>query len=134
MTARTRGVHHVGLNVLDIERARDFFVEALGFHEVGGRPSYPALFVSDGVTMLTLWQAPDVTNTAAFDRRGCVGLHHLALRIESAEALDALHATLAARDDVTIEFPPELLGAGDARHMMFAGPSGVRLELVWAPA
>lgn len=133
MNAMTRGVHHVGLTVLDVALARNFFVAALGFQEVGGRPSYPAIFVSDGVTMLTLWQAPDADATAPFDRRRAVGLHHLALRVESAVALDALHATLAARDDVEIEFPPEPLGTGGARHMMFAGPSGLRLELTWVP-
>ncbi|MEZ4318705.1 MAG: VOC family protein [Myxococcota bacterium] len=87
----TRGVHHVGLNVLDVEAAAAFFEEALGFERVGGRPEVD----------------PD--------------------------ALDALHMKLAARADVRVEFAPEALGGGGARHMMFAGPSGVRLELVALP-
>ncbi len=130
----TQGAHHVGLTVRDVEAASAFFCEALGFQVVGGRPDYPAVFVSDGAVMLTLWQAADPDNARAFDRRGCVGLHHLALRVAEGVALDDLHRRLAARSDVQIEFPPEALGAGGLRHMMLAGPSGLRLELVEVPS
>ena len=133
MEPRTLGAHHVGLTVCDVGQARDFFVDALGFREVGGRPSYPAIFVSDGHVMLTLWQATDPAAATPFDRKGCVGLHHLALRVADAEALHALHDELAARPDVTIEFAPEPLGTAGARHMMLAGPSGVRLEFIAVP-
>ena len=130
MTAATRGAHHVGLTVRDVAKARDFFVDALGWREVGGKPEYPAIFVSDGSLMVTLWQSADARD---FDRRAGVGLHHLALRVPTSEGLDALHAALRARDDVTVEFAPEPLGTSEARHMMLAGPSGVRLELIWVP-
>ncbi len=33
--ATTRGVHHVGLTVPDLTRTRAFFVETLGFAQVG---------------------------------------------------------------------------------------------------
>jgi len=62
-----------------------------------------------------------------------IGLHHLALRVADADALTALHEDLAARRDVAIEFAPEPLGDGPARHMMCAIPGGIRLELI-APA
>ena len=47
-TASTRGAHHIGLTVPDIQAARDFFVDGLGFQQVGERPEYPAVFVSVG--------------------------------------------------------------------------------------
>ena len=43
----TRGVHHVGLAVPDLEAAERFFRDALGWKTVGGVPDYPAVFVSD---------------------------------------------------------------------------------------
>ena len=55
----TRGVHHIGLTVPDLDQARAFFCGVLGFDEVGGVPSYPAIFVSDGAVLLTLWRAED---------------------------------------------------------------------------
>lgn len=133
MSSPTRGVHHVGLTVLDVVEAAAFFVEALGFELVAERPDYPARFVSDGHVLLTLWQARDPERARAFDRREAVGLHHLALGV-APEALDALHARLAARGDVEVEFAPEPLGASGLRHFMLRGPSGLRLELVDSPA
>jgi len=129
----TRGAHHIGLTVPDLERARTFFVDALGFRQVGEKPDYPAVFVSDGQVMLTLWRAADPCAAAPFDRRNAIGLHHLALRVADAAALDALHARLAAVPDVTIEFAPEPLGGGPTRHMMTAIPGGIRVEFI-APA
>jgi catechol 2,3-dioxygenase-like lactoylglutathione lyase family enzyme len=131
--ARTRGIHHAGLTVPDLSAARAFFEQALGFQAVGGLPDYPAVFLSDGEVMVTLWQAEDPTRARPFDRRHAIGLHHLALRVADGAALDALHEELAARRDVELEFPPEALGDGPTRHLMCAIPGGIRLELI-APA
>ncbi|GAB3684174.1 VOC family protein [Salinisphaera aquimarina] len=132
-TARTQGIHHVGLTVPDIVATQTFFREALGFSQVREVPDYPAVFVSDGTVMLTLWQAEDPTSAIAFDRRRVIGLHHLALRVAAAQSLDALYEELAERDDVTIEFAPEPLRDGPTRHMICAIPGGIRIELI-APA
>ena len=129
----TRGVHHVGLTVPDLERARAFFADVLGFRQVGEKPDYPAVFLSDGQVMITLWRASDPRTAAPFDRRNAIGLHHLALRVADAAALDALHARLATAADVAIEFAPEPLGGGPTRHMMCLIPGGIRVELI-APA
>ena len=74
----TRGVHHLGLTSPDLERTRDFFVEVLRFEQIGEVPDYPAVFLSDGSVMLTLWQAEDPASAAPFDRKRVVGLHHFA--------------------------------------------------------
>jgi catechol 2,3-dioxygenase-like lactoylglutathione lyase family enzyme len=129
-TPATRGVHHVGLTVPDLAAARGFFVDTLGFAQVGERPDYPAVFVSDGTVMITLWQAVDPERAVAFDRKNVIGLHHLALLVESQQALDALHARLAASAGVHIEFAPEPLRGGPVRHMMCAIPGGVRIEFI----
>lgn len=131
--ASTTGIHHAGLTVPDIGATADFFEQALGFTRVGGKPDYPALFLSDGTVMITLWQATDPARAVPFDRHHNVGLHHLALRVADAAALERLHGELAARADVVVEFAPEPLGGGPTRHMMCAIPGGIRLELI-APA
>lgn len=66
-----------------------------------------------------------------FDRRANVGLHHLAPEIESETKLVELADKVAAWPGVTIEFMPEPLGSGPRKHMMFAEPGGIRLELIW---
>ncbi len=128
--AVTRGAHHVGLTVPDLAKARAFFIDTLGFDQVGEKPDYPAAFVSDGSVMITLWQAADSGTAVAFDRKNVIGLHHLALKVEDGDALDSLHGTLSETDGVAIEFAPEPLGGGPARHMMCAIPGGIRVEFI----
>lgn len=127
---RTQGVHHVGLTVPELATARSFFVDGLGFKQVGEVPDYPAAFLSDGTTMITLWQAEDPNTAIAFDRRRVIGLHHLALKVANPEALETLHGELENRDDVEIEFAPEALGGGPSQHMMCRIPGNIRLEVI----
>jgi catechol 2,3-dioxygenase-like lactoylglutathione lyase family enzyme len=130
--AITQGAHHIGLTVPDIEATKTFFIEMLGYQQVGERPAYPAVFVSDGTIMITLWQASDPATAATFDRKNVIGLHHLALKVENREALDALHQRLRASAGTEIEFAPEHLGAGPVSHMMCTVPGGIRVEFIAA--
>ena len=129
----TRGVHHVGLTVSDLDTTRKFFLDTLGFEQVGEIPDYPAVFLSDDNIMITLWQAIDPANAVPFDRKNIIGLHHLALKVENDAALDGLYERLQNTDSVSIEFAPEPLLSGPTRHMMCYIPGGIRVEFI-APA
>lgn len=131
-TARsvTRGAHHVGLTVVDLAQASHFFIDTLGYAKVGDMPNYPAVALSDGSIMITLWQVPSPENVAPFDGRNVVGLHHLALTVDGQEELDALYARLLQTDGVRIEFAPEPLRDGPTRHMMCYMPGGIRIEFI----
>ncbi|MEM6296352.1 MAG: VOC family protein [Myxococcota bacterium] len=126
-------VDHVGLAVADLEASIGFFVDGLGYSLRGRDPAYPAAFLSNGRSLITLWGVTDPDTAVAFDRKKNVGLHHLALSVTSFEALDALHERLAAMPGVRIEFAPELSYGGPAKHMMVYEPSGNRIELVHRP-
>lgn len=127
-TAITHGLHHLGLTVPDLAATKAFFVDTLGFRQVGEKPDYPAVFLSDGTTMITLWQAAAPASATPFDRKANIGLHHFAMRVDNAAALDALHTKLKATAGVDIEFAPEPLGGGPTRHMMCYIPGGIRME------
>ena len=129
----TRGFDHVGLTVRDLEAARSFFVDCLGWKVVGGRPEYPSAYVSDGTAVLTLWQVENPVKHVGFNRRQNVGLHHLALRLPSREALDELHERVGKWPGVVMEFGPQLSGAGPKVHMMLFEPGGNRVEFAWDP-
>ena len=129
-TTRTQGAHHIGLTVPDLVAARTFFVDALGFSQVGEVPDYPAVFLSDGSIVITLWQAEDPAAAVPFDRRANIGLHHLALRVAGRDELERLARELSGRDDTDIEFESESLGGTDIRHMMCRIPGNIRLELI----
>ena len=128
-TARTQGAHHIGLAVRDVAEARDFFVEALGFRVAAERPDYPAIFVTDGTTLLTLWQVADPAGATAFDRRANIGLHHLALRVADLDALRSVFARVQAHPGTVIEFDPEPIREGaTTHHFICAMPGGIRIE------
>ena len=130
----TQGAHHVGLTVPDLAATREFFIETLGYEQLGEVPEYPAVFLSDGATMITLWQASDPETARSFDRKNAIGLHHLALKVGGNGALDKLHGELRNTDGVEIEFAPEDLLGGPTRHMMCAIPGGIRVEFIAAGA
>jgi len=129
----TKGVHHVGLTVPNLDAAQAFFVDVLALEKVGEKPDYPAVFLSDGTTMITLWQAKDPARAVPFDRHQVIGLHHLAMTVDGEKNLRKLHRALERRDDTDIEFAPEPLGDGPTQHMMCFIPGGIRLEFI-APA
>jgi catechol 2,3-dioxygenase-like lactoylglutathione lyase family enzyme len=129
-TAATLGLHHLGLTVPDLAATKAFFIETLGFRQVGEVPDYPAVFISDGTTMITLWRAVDPAQAVHFDRKSNIGLHHFAMRVADADALDALHTKLRATPGIDVEFAPEPLGGGPTRHMMCSIPGGIRMELI----
>lgn len=129
----TRGAHHIGLTVPNLDTTRKFFIDTLGYEQVGEIADYPAVFLSDGSIMITLWQAVDPVNAVPFDRKNIIGLHHLALTVEDDAALDGIYERLQNTDDVSIEFAPEPLGGGPTRHMMCYIPGGIRIEFI-APA
>ena len=130
--AATRGAHHIGLTVPDLAKTSAFFLDTLGFDKVGEVANYPAVFVSDGTTMVTLWQAADPDTAMPFDRKNVIGLHHLAMKVDDGDALDGLYRRLSTAEGVEIEFGPESLGGGSATHMMCAIPGGIRVEFIAA--
>ena len=128
-TACTQGAHHIGLAVRDVAEARDFFVDALGFSVAAERPDYPAIFVTDGTTLLTLWQVADPAGATAFDRRANIGLHHLALRVADLDALRTVFARVQNHSGTVIEFDPEPIREGaTTHHFICAMPGGIRIE------
>lgn len=129
--ALTTGLNHLGLTVRDVDVTTAFFTDVLGWSETARDESYPRTTITDGALRLTLWQVQTDT-PVPFDRKSNLGLHHLALEVETDTALNELAASLAKLDDVTIEFLPEFMGAGPRKHMMFAEPGGLRIELLWA--
>ena len=129
----TSGVDHIGLTVSDLDATRAFFTDCLGWTLLGKNPAYPAAFVTDGTTRVTLWQVKDQANHVPFDRHRNVGLHHLAFRVADLATLHAVHARVANWPGATVEFAPERNGAGPKIHCMVREPGGNRLEFTCLP-
>jgi lactoylglutathione lyase len=129
----TQGLGHLGLTVSNLARTTAFFIDTLGWRLAGGKPEYPANFVTDGKMFITLWQVSNADSMIAFDRKNNIGLHHLALSVANIENLNALHERFKNTEGVVIEFGPELNGEGPTVHMMISEPSGNRIEFTCRP-
>jgi catechol 2,3-dioxygenase-like lactoylglutathione lyase family enzyme len=129
----TAGVDHVGLSVADLSKTVAFFTQCLHWRLTGERPEYPAAFVSDGQTRVTLWQVAKEEPYVAFDRKKNVGLHHLALRVKTTEDLHRLHERVLAFPGIVTEFSPEPSSGGPRIHFMIREPGGCRIEFVCDP-
>ncbi len=132
MTTSTLGIDHLGLTVRNLDDTVAFFTECLGWKEVGGKPDYPSKFISDGTSVLTLWQVHNDA-AASFDRRSNIGLHHLALKIETEEKLNELFSKVKDWPGIAVECSPEFSGAGPKVHFFVAEPGGLRLEFAYDP-
>jgi lactoylglutathione lyase len=118
------GISHIGLAVSDIDASFTFF-DVLGFKKVGGDEAYPSYFISNDKIILTLWKTNDNYNT--FDRKMNVGLHHLALQVETNEKLVQAYEAVLKVPGAKSEFGPQTFPFGT--HAMVYDPSGIRIEL-----
>lgn len=128
--AQTLDLNHIGFAVTKLDATASFFIDTLGWKAAGGRPDYPAKFVTNGKMFITLWQVTNPEKAIAFDRKNNVGLHHMAITVRDLETLNNLHRKFVTHPDVVVEFAPEHLGEGPTTHMMIREPSGLRLEFI----
>jgi catechol-2,3-dioxygenase len=123
---------HVGLNVTDLARSRDFYIRVLDLEPLGQSFDTERDWVflgRDGNVLVTLWHQADGAFTAT-----APGLHHLALEVASVEELHGLQQRLS---DLGIErryggIVRHAEGA-DSGGIYFSDPDGIRLE-VYAPS
>src|SRR5947209_20269501 len=113
---KTDGLHHVAINVHELQPALDFYVDQLGFTVVESRPDFgfPGAWLQAGEHQIHLMETPSAT----IDRA-----QHLALRVQD---LDGAVAELEAAG-VSVRRSTYVPGAG--RQAFFRDPSGNRLEL-----
>jgi len=126
------GISHVGLSVCSLDASFKFF-ETLGYKKIGGVDTYPSIFLHDGASMLTLWQTD--ADATPFNRRKNVGLHHLALKVPSLEALNQAFETVSKLEGVRVDgegaFKPQQLEGTPLTHAIVYEPSGNRIELTF---
>ncbi|ASU85851.1 VOC family protein [Nocardiopsis gilva YIM 90087] len=119
---------HVGLNVSDLDRSRDFYVKLLGYtvqSEGSDGDRRWAFLSNDGTLVLTLWQQ----STGAFpvDRPG---LHHLSFQVDD---MDQVRSAEAVLRDLGVELVHDGAVAhregGRSGGIFFSDPDGIRLEI-----
>jgi glyoxylase I family protein len=134
-------IHHLDLNVSDLERSRAFYDRVL--RQLGYRPvdysaaGDPAGFdwlapASSGVRLsIGLYRA---RNPAAKHDRFAPGIHHLALHAESREQVDQLYQTLLQMKAEILDPPNDYPKYEPGYYaVFFLDPDGIKLECVFTP-
>ncbi len=129
MGIQTGGLHHLAIRVADLGRAKQFYVDTLGFAPV--LELAEAVIVNANGTLLGI-RGPAAATLAGdrFDPHR-VGLDHLALSVEDAASLATLRAQLDAAGvpNNGIEDDPVL----GAKYISFYDPDGIAWELYAMP-
>lgn len=122
--ALTNGVHHVGLSVTNLEATKEFFTEVLEFQLLQHEAGHYA-YVTDGVTMITLWQTAEQEASVSV-----AGMHHLALHVKSLEVLRQIEERMKQRK-IRLQFGGiGVKGQEGGFIALFCyEPSGIRIEL-----
>jgi len=119
------GVHHIGVNVLDIDRAETFYTEVLGFQEVKRyEEEIRHLMLDTGSVTLHLFESSDLHMENAIDCLSEQGYAHIAFgtnREHFPEIIDELK-----KKNVVFR-GPLILGQGESVH--FKDPDGNHLEI-----
>ena len=127
------GVDHIDLCVSDLDRSAAFYdavLSALGFRRVSddGTIVWRSKHVEIGIRAAESSVGPE-----GYDRYR-IGLHHLAFRADSRDAVDRFHALLQDQNIEVLYAPaenPDYLR--DYYAVFFANPDGMKFELVHRP-
>lgn len=128
----TLATGHVGLNVTDLDRSRNFYRQVFSFEVMAEseQEGHRFVFLGDGERLvLTLWEQ----STGRFGTRQ-PGLHHLSFEVPSMDEVRGYEQRLR---DAGARFlyegvVPHAEGAGSGG-VFFEDPDGIRLE-IYSPA
>jgi len=123
---------HIGINVTNLERSRDFYGEVFGLSAMEGSDAAPRrfAFLGDGTNVvLTLWEQSEGRFEGSRP-----GLHHLSFMVPSIDGVREAEKKLLLRG-TTFAYEgivPHAEGA-QSGGIFFEDPDGSRLE-IFAPA
>lgn len=119
---------HIGLNVSQLERSRDFYVKVFDF-EVGGESLNEgrryAFLKKDDKLVLTLWE-----QSAGQFETTRPGLHHLSFQVDSLQDVEQVEQRVRQLGSTLIYdgIVPHSEGAHSGG-LFFQDPDGIRLEV-----
>ncbi len=127
-TVQTLQTGHIGLNVTDLERSKQFYQQLFGFEVAGESHSAERAFVllaHESKVVLTLWQQ----SAGRFEARQ-PGLHHLSFQVGNMDEVRTFEARVRALNAPLHYDGVVAHGEGSASGgIFFTDPDGIRLEI-----
>ena len=119
------GVHHIGVNVSNLDRAESFYTNILGFKVIDRyQEEIRHSLLDTGATKIHLFESPDLEFDDAITRLSEDGYAHMAFGINR-EQFPQVMAELK-KHNITFR-GPLILGKGESVH--FKDPDGNHLEI-----
>jgi len=118
------GISHISLTVSDMDAARAFWVDVMGFAPRIEQPALAVLVHPDASISLALVTHDDGIDGMFDERR--VGLDHLALDVDGVEALRGWETTLEASDVARSPIVESPFGW----HLNVRAPDNIAVELL----
>ena len=122
---RLNGVHHIGLNVRNLDRAEKFYIDVLGFQVVERyTEKIRHLMLDTGRTNLHLFETPDLNIQDATECLSEQGYAHIAFGTSKKQFPEIVKEL--KRKNIVFR-GPLILGKGESVH--FKDPDGNHLEI-----
>jgi len=123
-----KGIGHVLVRVLDVERSKKFYSSILGFQVMEEDPEHGGVFMAlEGQAhTLDLFPIKDAEG-AEPQTPGRVGVHHVAFRVDSDEALRQAYWSLEEHGVTVVRAIDHV----SQRSIYFDDPDGNRLEIYY---
>ena len=132
------GVHHLDLVVTDLERSKRFYQELLRplgwgeFAEIEGERGETIWYLEGPETWIGVRAKQSDAHATPYDRYA-VGVHHVAFRADSRDAVDRAWEWVQEQDVETESAPKEFPQYSPGYYAaFFFDPDGIKLEVVHA--
>ncbi len=123
---KLEGIHHIALNVSDLDRAESFYTEILGFKVIQRfSKGLRHLMLDTGNSAIALFEAPELATRKSLEQLSEEGYLHFAFQA-SAEAFEDIVEELKLKN-VTITSGP--VKRGDGVSVYFNDPDFNHLEI-----
>ena len=119
------GVHHIGVNVRDLDRAEEFYIDVLGFQVVERyQEEIRQSMLDSGATKIHLFESADLNLDEAINCLSEEGYAHIAFGTSRDNFFEVMEDLKKHRIDFR---GPLILGKGESVH--FKDPDGNHLEI-----
>ncbi len=122
---KLNGIHHIALNVRDLDKAEAFYTDVLGFTVMERfSKGLRHIMLDTGNSAVALFEAPDLDTKASIDLMSETGYEHFAFRADR-DQFDAIVKELKGKID-DVDGPVK---RGNGMSVYFNDPDGNHLEI-----